>query len=326
MLSFSWLRNRTSIRSPRGRAQRRPAAPGFRPQLEVLEGRDVPSTLTVTSAADSGPGSLRAEITAANNKDTIVFAPSLNGQTITLTSGELDITKNLTIQGPGAGQLAISGNRQLVLGGPGYYGFRVFEVDSATVTIAGLTITDGYANVNASPTSGGGGGILNHGGKLTVNNCSLTNNYADFGGGIVNGWAGTLTVSGCTLTRNQFTATANQMGGGAIFNYYGSAATVSNSTISGNSGPANTGQTYGANSYGDGGGIYNGGSMTLSGTTVTDNNAYAYGGGIYEDTYASLSILQKSDVSGNSIEGDLWLAYGASPVKISKDSYVGSIG
>src|SRR5262249_45194004 len=79
----SWLRNQTSNRAPKGRAQHRP--PRFRPRLEALEDRSLPSTLTVLNSADSGPGSLRAEITAAQNGDTIVFDPSLAGQTINLT-------------------------------------------------------------------------------------------------------------------------------------------------------------------------------------------------------------------------------------------------
>ena len=54
------------------------------PRLEALEDRTVPSTLTVTSAADSGPGSLRAEIAAASSGDTIRFDQDLVGQTITL--------------------------------------------------------------------------------------------------------------------------------------------------------------------------------------------------------------------------------------------------
>ena len=65
--------------------------------------------------------------------DTIVFAPSLNGQTITLTSDELAIKKSLDIEGPGAGLLAISGNDAS----------RVFDIsqkEAVTVTIAGLTI------------------------------------------------------------------------------------------------------------------------------------------------------------------------------------------
>jgi len=57
-----------------------------RPWLECLEDRWVPSTLTVLNNLDSGAGSLRAEIAAAQKNDTIVFAPSLNGKTITLTA------------------------------------------------------------------------------------------------------------------------------------------------------------------------------------------------------------------------------------------------
>src|SRR5215472_7351937 len=81
MSLFSWLRSRTSLRSVGGRPQQRPAAPRFRPHLEALEDRWLPSTLAVTNNLDSGPGSLRAEIAAARNGDTIVFAPSLDGQT-----------------------------------------------------------------------------------------------------------------------------------------------------------------------------------------------------------------------------------------------------
>ena len=62
-------------------AQRRPFPPG----LEVLEGRTVPSTLTVLNNLDSGAGSLRDAIAQAKRGDTITFSSSLAGQTITLT-------------------------------------------------------------------------------------------------------------------------------------------------------------------------------------------------------------------------------------------------
>src|SRR5438093_7100402 len=68
------------------------------------------STLTVTNAQDKGAGSLRDTITNAKSGDTIVFSPALNGQTITLTSGELVINKSLDVEGPGADELTISGN------------------------------------------------------------------------------------------------------------------------------------------------------------------------------------------------------------------------
>src|SRR6266436_1802536 len=60
------------------------------------------ATLTVTTTADNGVGSLRAAIAAANDGDTIQFDPALNGQTINLTSVELVIDKNITISGPGS--------------------------------------------------------------------------------------------------------------------------------------------------------------------------------------------------------------------------------
>src|SRR5467141_3269886 len=99
------------------------ASPAYRkrsfvPWLESLEDRTVPSTLTVTNNFDSGAGSLRDTIKAAKSGDTIVFASSLNGQTITLTSDELAIKKSLDIEGPGASLLAVSGNDT----------FRVFDI------------------------------------------------------------------------------------------------------------------------------------------------------------------------------------------------------
>ena len=51
----------------------------------------------VTNTLESGKGSLRYEIAHANKNTTIDFAPSLSGQTITLTSGELVISKNLNL-------------------------------------------------------------------------------------------------------------------------------------------------------------------------------------------------------------------------------------
>jgi hypothetical protein len=63
-----------------------PTDPPYRPALEALQERQVPSTLTVTSPLDSGSGSLRAAVSQANfdaahgQSDTITFAERLNGQ------------------------------------------------------------------------------------------------------------------------------------------------------------------------------------------------------------------------------------------------------
>src|SRR5262249_25177569 len=173
IMSFlSWLASAISNwQSPMGSGLRKPKAGSrkplrFWPQLEALEDRFMPSTLTVLNNMDSGSGSLRAEIAAGSSGDTIVFAPSLDGQTITLTTGVLDINKSLTIQGPGASQLTVSGN----------HSSTVFQVEPITqVTLSGLTISNGS-----------GGGILNsgYGATLTVSGCTLSGNSATDGGGI----------------------------------------------------------------------------------------------------------------------------------------------
>ena len=193
---------------PRG--QRRPHTPTrrvrLRPTLEALETRDLLSTLAVTNLLDtgvSGDGSLRGEIAAAASGDRIVFADSLAGQTITLNPGlgPLLLNKDLTIQGPGADKLTISGNNAT----------EVFDIPGGTVTITGLTIADGKASFS-------GGGISNDG-TLTITNSTLSDNHADYsgfgGGGIVNG--GTLTVCNSTLFGN----TADGSTGGGIYNFGG---------------------------------------------------------------------------------------------------------
>ena len=93
-------------------------------------------TIMVTNTDDSGAGSLRQAIADAGIGDEITFAGTVTG-TITLTSGRLDINKNLTITGPGADVLTISGNNAS----------RVFSISHGVeVTISGLTIANGDAD------------------------------------------------------------------------------------------------------------------------------------------------------------------------------------
>jgi hypothetical protein len=107
------------------------------------------STLTVTNTLDSGKASLRYEIAHAKKNTIIDFDPSLDGQTITLTSDELAITTGLRIQGPGAGQLTISGGKN----------WRVFDVIAPDpVVLSGLTISNGVAFTETGVDENDGGG------------------------------------------------------------------------------------------------------------------------------------------------------------------------
>ncbi|MEP6515906.1 DUF4347 domain-containing protein, partial [Microcoleus vaginatus] len=108
-------------------------------------------TITVTNNNDSGPGSLRDAIASAAADDTIEFASTLASQTITLTSGQLVINKNLTIDAVGAANLTISGNNTS----------RVIRTEGATnVTLKNLIIANGKVSgtdPNNDATSAGGG-------------------------------------------------------------------------------------------------------------------------------------------------------------------------
>src|ERR1051326_1857009 len=71
----------------------------------LIERRVTAATITVTNGNDSGAGSLRQAVSDAADGDTIQFAPGVS--LITLTSGEILIAKNVTLQGPGASKLTL---------------------------------------------------------------------------------------------------------------------------------------------------------------------------------------------------------------------------
>src|SRR5262249_13154202 len=110
----------------------------FVPRLESLEGRALPSIITVLNVDDHGPGSLRDAVMEANanpGSDAIDFAAEVSG-TVVLTGGPLTITGSLFVVGPGADRLTVSGNDAS----------RVFEITSgAGVALSGLTIAHGRA-------------------------------------------------------------------------------------------------------------------------------------------------------------------------------------
>jgi hypothetical protein len=288
---FSWLRFFRRDPSPNRRPG--PALRGYRPRFEFLEGRYLPST--VTNLNDSGAGSLRDAIATTPAGGTVDFQPGLTG-VITLTSSTLTIDHSLTITGPGANTLTVSGNQQ----------FSVFVVSpGVTATLAGLSIVNGKGVTYL--TVDGGGGIDNQG-TLTVTGCILSGNQdvkahaSAFGGGIFN--SGTLTVIATTLSGNSAGAGNSMFGppgacGGGIFNASAATLTVINSTLSGNS------VGTGGASYG--GGICNDGNLAMINSTVSLNSAtdvQAFGGGIASGGSLTLTntIVASNTVKGQPIE------------------------
>ena len=151
------------------------------------------ATFTVTKTVDTHDGSctaadcsLREAVTAAAAGDTINFASSLNGQTIILY-GIITLDKSLTLQGPGASQLTISGDNNA--DGVGDTGIFQTSGNNLTITIDGLTLEYGIG-------VGGVCGAIYNRNTLTLSNSTLRHNQGNVGGAICN--EGTLTVSNST--------------------------------------------------------------------------------------------------------------------------------
>ena len=216
---------------------------------------------TVFTVHDDGPGSLRHAIAAAAPGDHINFALRLPA-TIVLTK-TLVISKDITVLGPGPEELTVM--RSDARHTPS---FRVFDVESGAVTLAGITIRNGVAFSGTNIHDNLGGAILNRG-MLTVSNCVITGNSAPttdwgtngpfrfslgFGAGIFSS-EGQLAVINSTISGNQATAAgggictfetlpflaqgcvvsdnfAGIQGGG--LNFQGRAGTVQNCTIADN--------------------------------------------------------------------------------------------
>src|SRR5207247_3201123 len=170
-------------------------------ERRVLFNAFVVDTLDDTSLPDDGVVSLREAVQLANTSpgdDRILFAGDVRG-TITLTGGQLDVTDasgSLTIEGPGAAALSVSGNGAT----------RVIQIGAAaSADISGLTITAGRADT--------GGGISTADGTFTVTRCTFDGNQATgpIGkGGAIYTKNGSVIVIGCTFSGNS----ADQSGGG----------------------------------------------------------------------------------------------------------------
>jgi hypothetical protein len=225
----------------------------------------LPTTHTVMNADADGAGSLRDTIAYADFYDTIVFDPALNGQTI--FADVLSLFKPLTISGPGADKIALSGSLS----------HQVIWVSSpGTVKISGITIRDGFAR--GGTLLEGGAGIYNLS-DLELDGCAFENNQLEWGywalrGGAIRHKGSRLIINRCAFANN-----SGWGGGGAldndVFGYYSYPAPdgvvkgsiITDSVFSGNSGAVGPGA------------IQSDRSLEISGSTFTGNTTEFSGGG-----------------------------------------------
>jgi CSLREA domain-containing protein len=249
----------------------------------------------VTKTADTNDGtcgdadcSLREAIAAANataDNDIIVFALPLfsSPQTITLSGSELVMTNNgaLTVAGPGANRLTISGNNTS----------RIFRSADATVTLSGMRLTGG--NGVSSVNNNSGGAILNDAGNMTLLDLIVTNNTTTgSAGGIRNSGTGSLmSINRCVITSN----TSATSSAGGLQNFSTSALTVLNSTFAGN---ISGGGTVG------GGAMQANGMVSISNSTFVGNTSNTNGGGGAINSNGSLLLLTNVTITGNASNGN----------------------
>jgi hypothetical protein len=210
--------------------------------------------------------------------------------------GQLVITNSVTIMGPGARVLAVSGNSATA----------VFFVSAGPSTISGLTIRDGL--VTSPPGALLGGAGITNSANLTLSDCAVIANQA-FGldntvnngnaGGAVHGAGiyntGVLTLNRCTFSGNNaiggrgganfsLNSTGGSGGGaqgGAVFSDTNSSLSVYNCTFSGDAaigGPGGIGHFGGAGGSANGA-IFNRGAMTVVASTFSANTGMGGVGG-----------------------------------------------
>lgn len=257
------------------------------------------ATIGVINANDSGPGSLREAVeTLAADGDEIIFnIPSASPNIITLTTGQITISKSITITGPGANELTIDGSAN----------GRIFQIFSAPsdldVVISGVTITNGNDSAggairndesltildslisnSSSPIGFGGGGILNNGDVLTIERSTITGNTSNFGGGILNRSGGTLILNLTQVSTNM--ADVNPTSAGAGISNQGNAF-ITDSMIFDNIASAS------------GGGINNQGAMSINRTTISGNQANTAGGGGINNSSTDVFVILNSTIAFN---------------------------
>jgi len=230
---------------------------------------------SVTNNNDSGAGSLRSAIAAANMAGGTNTISVNTAGTITLAAPLPILQSNVAINGPGSNLLTVSGGNSS----------RVFFADTGTIAISGMTISNGTAagGNGGSPVVangiGGGGGLgaggglyVNNTANVTISNVVFQNNTATGGTG---GNSGNVAFAasgggGGGLTAPGGTAAGGAGGGGGGLYGAGGSNTTANGAGGGGGGQATPGGNDGAPGLVGGGG---------GGITTAGQNGNAGGAG-----------------------------------------------
>jgi len=250
--------------------------------------------LTVTSANDSGPNTLRSVAASAAAGTTINFDPGLSGQTIAIVSGPITPLNNIRIDAS-----ALTNGIQI-------NGGSISSLFSINTNIA--VYMDSLILTNAS------GGAISNAGTLALYQCTLAGNVANNtgGGAVYNN--GSLSFYQCELSSNSSIGISSP-GGGAVFN--NGTVAFSQCLLSSNF------------TYFDGGAVFNQNSDTLilSQCAVTGNSANGGsdgGGAVF--TLGKLTVLQSTFSSNSTSGGDGGggILFGSGSAMIENSTFAGN--
>ena len=231
------------------------------------------ATWTVTKGTDDGSaGTLRHAVANAADGDTIVFSSSL---TSIVLADKLQIDKSLTIDG--------TTTRRTITCSTGKGGLVILPL--RTVRIVNLKITG----------AGGsdGAGVSNTAGILTMVSCIVSNNAQHGVSNTMEYYSGSykkayLTMENCTIENNS----ASWGNGGGLYNY-GGEVVMTNCIVRNNS-AQNISFTGGGISSS---GWYGNGVLTMTNCVVENNTAARVGG---MDLWGTSTTLNGCTVQGNS--------------------------
>jgi predicted outer membrane repeat protein len=319
-----WSPSVFAFRKSRSQPTRRSTAPSrhrhsFRPCLEALEDRSVPSTLSVTSNADNGAaGTLRWAVAQAKKNDTIAIVTT---QTIVLTQGQIALGTDLTIEGANKTPATVSGgftsdifvvnasvtlqNLDLIDGKSSGPEGGAILVEVANLTVNNCSFSGNASNISAVPIDDeGGGAIADAGGNLTVDNCSFSGNAASYGGAIAAYW-----VSGGPFTTNRpVVSITNSTFSGNTATHGGAISDNSGSAFGTKKTPqmSISGCSFSGNSATDGGAVFLDtatGSVTIISSSFVNNSASQAGGAIYSFAVLTVTLDTFSENTPDSIYG-----------------------
>jgi CSLREA domain-containing protein len=240
------------------------AAPGDG-RCATVDGRCTLRAAIMESNASAGPArTIRLKAGAYR----LTLAPPDPEDDESVTHGDLDIERDVTIVGAGATSTTIDGNRTS----------RIFSIYEGTVLIADLAVVNGN-----SAEDGGGGGIVNGYGRVTLERVLVANNSTAResgsyypGGGIYNG--GFMTIRQSAIVNNDRTG---------IYNDYEGEMTIENTTVSRNVAE----------------GIENEAAMAIVNATIVGNGR----GGLEVSTFdPSRTTLRNTIIANNSVPPGLY--------------------